>query len=99
MQVNCAHSYWHRLRGLLGRPAPKAGSALEIAPCHSVHTFFMTYAIDAVFVDRDGQVVKVAEHLRPWRLCGARGARIVYEFAAGQVGELGIQVGDRCDTV
>ncbi len=56
---------------------------------------FMRFAIDAVFVDRAGRVVRVAERLRPWRLAiGARGAHEVVELPAGSVAVTGTQAGD-----
>lgn len=95
-QVLCAHSWWHRARGLLGRPAPELGWALEIRPCPSVHTFFMAYTLDVVFLNQDNQVVKVAAGLKPWRASRAKGARWVLEFAEGGAQALGLQVGDKC---
>jgi hypothetical protein len=57
--------------------------------------FFMRFPIDAVFVDRDGQVVRIVEHLRPWRIVAwVRGARDCLELPAGAAVLAGIQVGD-----
>jgi hypothetical protein len=49
-----------RRRGLLGRAAMNPASAMVLSPCWMVHTAFMQFAIDVVFVDRDGRVVRVA---------------------------------------
>jgi len=57
-----------RRRGLLGRQGLPAGSAMIIAPCSSIHTFFMRFPIDVVFVGRDGRVVKVYHELPAWRV-------------------------------
>ena len=54
--VSCAETYLERLRGLLGRPPLASGEALLLTPCSSVHTCFMTYAIDIVYVDHKLQV-------------------------------------------
>ncbi len=59
--------------------------------------FFMRFAIDAVFLSRDGEVLKVAANVRPWRTAGARGAKAVIELAAGEAGRRGIRVGTRLD--
>ncbi|MBU2885278.1 DUF192 domain-containing protein [Gilvimarinus agarilyticus] len=96
-RVGLADSYWLRLRGLLGRPAPARGTALKIKPCSSVHTCFMGYAIDVVFLDRGGVVVKLASSLKPWRFRVCPGAACVVEFAAGEIQALRLQVGDKCE--
>ena len=95
-EVVYADSYWLRLRGLMGRPAPGAAQALCIAPCSSVHMFFMRYALDIVYLNADSKVIKVVPELPPWRISLCRGARRVLEFRAGEVAALGLQVGDLC---
>src|SRR4051794_19266904 len=61
-----------RNKGLLGRRSLDAGSALILAPCNGVHTFFMKFAIDIVFVSRLGRVLKIRPDCRAWRLAFAR---------------------------
>ena len=65
-----------RNRGLLGRSSLAAGYALILAPCSSIHTFFMQFAIDVVFVDRDGLVLRARPAVRPWRIAGSPSARL-----------------------
>jgi uncharacterized membrane protein (UPF0127 family) len=84
-----------RLRGLLGRTGLEPGEGLLLRPANAVHMCFMRFAIDAVFLDREDRVVKVAAELRPWRAAGARGARAVLEVPAGSCASLGVQAGDR----
>ena len=79
-----------RMRGLLWRPALAPGQGLLIAPCNSVHTIGMRYAIDVVFLDREGRVLKVCPALKPLRMAMARGARQVIELAAGEASRLGL---------
>jgi uncharacterized membrane protein (UPF0127 family) len=83
-----------RTRGLLGRESLADGSVLIIAPCNAVHTFFMRFTIDVVFTDRDGQVLKVCRHLKPWRIGAALGAFAALEFPAGWTDRSGIAKGD-----
>lgn len=84
-----------RTRGLLGRPGLAAGEGLYIERAPSIHMFFMRFAIDAVFVDQAGRVVRVVENLRPWRmLAWVRGARDCVELPAGSVRPTGTEVGD-----
>jgi uncharacterized protein len=82
-----------RLRGLLGRPELPAGEGLLLRPAPSIHTWFMRFAIDAVFLDRELRVLAVRSGLGPWRVAGQRGARAVLELAAGEAGSRGISPG------
>jgi uncharacterized membrane protein (UPF0127 family) len=89
-----ADSAPRRMRGLLGRRNLDSSEGILLRPAGSIHTFFMRFAIDAVFLDRDGRVVRVAEHLGPWHAAGARGARAVLELRAGESARRGIGTGD-----
>ena len=83
-----------RLRGLLGRSSLPEGNALAIEPCNSIHTFFMKFAVDAVFLDRRGRVVR-ALSLRPWRATRVYpGAAQVVELPAGTLARTGTREGD-----
>jgi len=84
-----------RMRGLLGRRELPSGDGILLRPASSVHMAFMRFPIDAVFLDRDLRVVKVASDLRPWRAAGSRGAKAVLEIPAGEAGRRGLTVGDR----
>jgi uncharacterized protein len=84
-----------RMRGLLGRSGLDSGEGLLLRPASSVHTFFMRFSIDVVFLGREGEVLKVAERVRPWRSTAARGAKAVVELAAGEARRSGIRVGVR----
>jgi uncharacterized membrane protein (UPF0127 family) len=83
------------MRGLLGRAGLDPDEGLLIRPTNSVHMFFMRFAIDVVFLDRDLVVKKVVERLRPWRMAGCRGARAAVELPAGEASRRGITVGER----
>lgn len=89
-----ADTPWRRLRGLLGRTLTD-DAGLLITPCRSVHMLGMRYAIDAVFLDRELRVLRVAADLRPGRMAGQRGARSVLELPAGVCARIGLRVGDR----
>jgi uncharacterized membrane protein (UPF0127 family) len=92
-----ADSPWPRMRGLLGRRGLENGEGLLIKPTGSVHTFFMRFPIDVVFLSGDGEVLKVARALPAWRMAGARRARVVLELAAEEADRRGIRVGTRLD--
>ena len=72
-----------RMRGLLGRASLEPGESMLFRPAGSIHMFFMRFAIDAVFCDRDLVVLKVVPNLRPWRMASQRGAKVVIELAVG----------------
>jgi uncharacterized membrane protein (UPF0127 family) len=82
-----------RLRGLLGRSGLSSGEGMLLRPAGSIHTAFMRFAIDAVFLDRANRVVKVASAIRPWRAAACAGARAVLELPAGEAERRGLRPG------
>jgi uncharacterized membrane protein (UPF0127 family) len=72
-----------RRQGLIGRRSLAAGDALILAPCSSVHTAFMRFPIDLLFLDRAGTVLKAVSDVRPWRVRMAWRAFAVVELAGG----------------
>jgi uncharacterized membrane protein (UPF0127 family) len=83
-----------RNRGLLGRTGLEPDQALVIAPCNSVHTFFMKFTIDVVFVTRDGTVRRISAGLRPWRIAASPTSFAVIETGAGVIARAGLACGD-----
>jgi uncharacterized membrane protein (UPF0127 family) len=83
-----------RRRGLLGRSGLAPSSALVLAPCAAVHTMFMRFAIDVIFVDQAGRAVHVVNGLAPWRAAMARVAHAVVELPAGTLADREVAVGD-----
>lgn len=96
LQLFRAFSLWQRARGLLGRPSPGALQGHWLMPCNAVHSWFMGYAIDLLFLDASGRVIKRVVALQPWRMAGCRHARSVIELAAGEARRLSIEEGDLC---
>ena len=84
-----------RRKGLLGRDGFESSSALILAPCAAIHTMFMRFDIDAVFVDDDGRAVKVVRKLVPWRIAADPTAHAVVEMPAGSLDEMDVAIGDR----
>ena len=84
-----------RLKGLLGRARLERGEGMLLRPAPAIHTCFMRFPIDAVFLDREHQVVGVAPELRPWRWARRAGARAVLELGAGEAERLGVRPGER----
>jgi uncharacterized membrane protein (UPF0127 family) len=89
-----ADTIWSRLRGLMGRRGLESGEGLLLRPAGSVHTCFMRFAIDVVFLDSESRVLAVSPAVRPWRLRLQRGARAVLELPAGEAERVGIAAGD-----
>jgi uncharacterized membrane protein (UPF0127 family) len=83
MEILVARSRRLRLVGLALRGRPPPGRALLIPRCRSVHTFGMRFALDLVWLDRDGRVLGVEESVPPWRVRSRRDAAAVLEVPAG----------------
>jgi len=84
-----------RLKGLLGRRGLEPGEGLLLRPAASIHTFFMRFSIDTVWVDRDLNVLEVSHDVAPWRTAACKGAKGVVEMAAGEAKRLGVSAGDK----
>src|SRR4029077_16843084 len=84
-----------RMVGLLGRSGPPAGEGLLLTPAPGIHTAFMRFPIDALFLDRDLQVLDIVERLGPWRMASRRRARAVLELAAGESSRCGVGGGGK----
>ena len=84
-----------RRHGLLGRDRLPDGHGLWIVPCESVHTCFMKFPIDVVYLDRKQRVRKVSRAVPPWRLSMCLLAHSVLELPAGVIDESGTQPGDQ----
>lgn len=93
--VEVAASRQARRTGLLGRSAFGPSGALVLEPCFMIHTAFMRFAIDVLFVGADGRVVGLAQAVRPWRAAMSVRARRVIELPAGAIQRMDVAVGDR----
>ena len=67
VKAKVARTMFARMKGLIGTKSLPPGEGLLILHCNSIHTFFMSFAIDATFLDRDNRVVKTVRGIRPWR--------------------------------
>jgi uncharacterized membrane protein (UPF0127 family) len=94
LNVGLATSRAARRRGLLGRDSLGATEGLLLTPCVAVHTAFMRFPIDVIFIDRNGRAVRVVRDVRPWRITASFRAHSVIELAAGTAAATDIQVGD-----
>lgn len=90
-----ADGFFTRMRGLLGRKTLAQGQGLLLRPASSIHTWFMRFAIDVVFLDRELRVLKIKEQVRPWRGAARFRADSALELPAGECARLALRVGDR----
>ena len=90
-----AKSAWAKFRGLMGSPPLANGEGLLIASSNSIHTHFIRFPIDVLYIDRENRVVAMDENMKPWRIGRIhRTARCVLELPAGVIAATQTQVGD-----
>ncbi|HET9475916.1 MAG TPA: DUF192 domain-containing protein [Dehalococcoidia bacterium] len=94
-RAQVATDLWSRFWGLMGRRELPPGTGILIAPCSSIHMFFMRFPIDVVFLDRDDVVVKIVHSIRPWRLAMGGGGKKALELPAGTARAIPISEGDQ----
>ena len=83
-----------RSQGLLGRDSLAPGEGIILDPCRLIHTFFMRFPVDVVFVDRRQRVTRVARDVRPFRFAwGGWSARVTLELPAGTLGQTPVTPG------
>jgi uncharacterized membrane protein (UPF0127 family) len=92
--IEVANTSAARRAGLLGRNRLEPGEGLWISPCESVHTFFMKFPIDLVYIDKSRRVRKVRHAVPPWRLSMCLSAHSILELPAGTAKQTGTAAGD-----
>jgi len=92
--MEVADSASKRNKGLLGRKCLAPGEGLWIRPCEAVHTFWMQFPIDLVYLDRKNRIRKLVSAVPPWRLSGCFHAHSVLELPSGTIRETQTQSGD-----
>jgi uncharacterized membrane protein (UPF0127 family) len=98
-KANIANNPWLRLKGLLGTKTLSLGQGLLIEPCQSIHTFFMAYPIDVLFLDRHRRVIHLYKSLPPNRISRiVRRAYSVIELPSGTIEQTGTEIGDLLKT-
>jgi uncharacterized membrane protein (UPF0127 family) len=83
------------MRGLLGRSSIERGEGMLLRPAPAIHTAFMRFPIDVLFLDDDLRVLSVVEAMRPWRTASNRKARAVLELATGEIRRRGVKTGNQ----
>jgi uncharacterized protein len=90
-----ADSFATRLRGLMGSSSLPTGGGMLFPRTRSVHTHFMRFPIDVVFLDDENRIVSIVPRLSPWRAAASPRARSVLELPAGECERLGLNEGER----
>src|SRR4051794_10173353 len=97
-QIQMADSFFTRLKGLMFRKEPIKDEGLWIVPCNAVHMFFMKFPLDIVLLNKQNEVVKVYQSLRPWKMTKPeKAAYSTLELPAGAIKQLDINVGSTID--
>lgn len=86
-----------RTTGLLKRSGLENGEGLWIIPCEAVHTFFMKFPLDLVYIDRKHRIRKVIRNVPPWRVSACLSAHSIIELPAGTIDATGSQPGDQLE--
>jgi uncharacterized membrane protein (UPF0127 family) len=84
-----------RSLGLMFKKALPAGEALIIRPCWSIHTVFMRFRLDVLFLDKSQRVKKVVRQMPAYRFAASRGAHETIELTGGSLEGLDLQPGDQ----
>lgn len=95
-KVTEANTLWTRTKGLLGTPSLATGECLWIKRCNSIHTWFMNYPLDLIFVDKNLNVVKTYKQVNPWKITLPNfKANSVFEMQSGWIKDNWPQKGDQ----
>jgi uncharacterized membrane protein (UPF0127 family) len=95
--VEIADTSAKRRTGLLHREQLEPGQGMWIVPCESVHSFFMKFPIDVVYLDREKKVRRTRKAMRPWRVSACLTAHSVLELPAGTIASTGTEPGDQLE--
>src|SRR5665647_718739 len=89
-----AHTFFRRLKGLMFTKSLPSGFCLHIRPCRSVHTFFMKYTIDILYLDAQYNIIGVEANLKPGKLGAIYPNSVsVIELPEGTIQQNDIQIG------
>lgn len=99
VNIVVADRFVSRLRGLLFRQKLGPCTGMLLSPCKAIHTAFMAYSIDVIFLDRAGYVVRVIPALGPWRAAACPHADDTLELLAGSAAALRISVGEKLERI
>jgi len=93
--VKLADGFFQKFKGLMGRKKLNKSEGLMLLSCNSIHTCFMRFPIDVVFLNMDHEVIALRKELKPWKMVNyVKKAYITVEMTAGTIENKNIEVGD-----
>lgn len=95
LEISVADTFFLRLRGLLGTTLLAGNQGLLLCNCNSVHMIGMRYALDIVYLDKNGIILKMVENLKPWQVSFCEAAKDTLEIKSGTVQRLCWKVGNK----
>ncbi len=96
--VKVANKVFDRMLGLMFSDFDSSFGGLIIEPCNSIHTFFMKFNLDIIFLSKENKVLKIIENIPPWRMTlPVFGAVKVLELNAGKSNK--VSVGDQLEVI
>ncbi len=98
--VEIAGNFTKRLKGLLGRTGLNRGESMILYPCSSIHTYFMNFPIDVLFINRDAVVLKTIENMKPYKISPLiKESYMVVELPAGCLSATGTTAGHHLEII
>jgi hypothetical protein len=95
-EIKLATSILQRFFGLMGKPALPTGQGLWLEPCDSIHSCFMRFCFDAIFLSKEGEIVHLIQGMRPWRMSPILfKSNVVVELPQGSIEQAGLKIGDK----
>lgn len=94
-RIELADNFFSKAIGLIGRKGLLKGEGLHIIPCSSIHSFFMKFAFDVVFINKKNEVVYLIKNMPAWKISKiCFSAHSVVELPAGIINETETEIGD-----
>ncbi len=92
-EVYVADSFLKRAKGLLGKSAISANNAMVIIPCNAIHTFFMRFNIDVIFISDENKIISLHKTVKPWKVLRQLSAKYVVELPDNTINNAGLKEG------
>jgi hypothetical protein len=93
-RASLADNFFSRLKGLMFRRTMDREEALVFYRTASIHTFFMRFPLDLVFLDKKMRIIKVFKGLKPGRIAVCLAAYVAVELPGGRIAQKGLEIGD-----